>query len=49
MDLLTVDTLPQTGEIIKNNGLYIGLGLLALIALLLIWKKKKEKEDTDKQ
>lgn len=45
MNLLSIETLPNTGEVVKNYGVYIGIALLVLIIIFLFWKKKNNKED----
>lgn len=45
MNLLTATTLTNTGEAIKNYGLYIGLGIIVAIIFFLVWRKKKDNND----
>lgn len=43
MNLLSLNTLPSTGEAVKNYGAYIGI--IIIIAIILIWRKKNNKDD----
>lgn len=45
MNLLSIDTLPNTGEIVKNYGAYIGIAIILLIIIFLFWKKKNNKDE----
>lgn len=43
MNLLSLNTLPNTGEVVKNYGAYIGI--IIIIIFFLIWRKKNNKDD----
>ncbi|ERK58806.1 LPXTG-motif protein cell wall anchor domain protein [Gemella bergeri ATCC 700627] len=49
MELLSTSTLPQTGEIAKNYGIYIGIVIIILVIIFLIWRKIKDNNDENKQ
>lgn len=40
MNLLSIDTLPNTGEVVKNYGAYIGIAIILLIIIFLFGKRK---------
>ena len=44
MNLLSLNTLPNTGEAVKNYGVYIGIIIIAII-FFLIWRKKNNKDN----
>ncbi|MGX7111524.1 LPXTG cell wall anchor domain-containing protein [Gemella cuniculi] len=37
------NTLPNTGEAIKNYGIYIGILIIVLIIIFVIWRRKNNK------
>ena len=43
-----MNTLPQTGEIVKNYGLYLGIGIIIAVIFFILWKRKKEKDENKK-
>ena len=43
MNLLSIDTLPNTGEVVKNYGAYIGIAIILLIIIFLFGKRKTTK------
>ncbi|MDB6212348.1 LPXTG cell wall anchor domain-containing protein [Gemella haemolysans] len=45
MNLLSLSTLPNTGEEVKNYGTYIGIIIIIAIIFFLIWRKKNNKDD----
>ena len=45
MNLLSLNTLPNTGEVVKNYGAYISIIIIIAIIFFLIWRKKNNKED----
>jgi len=45
MNLLSLNTLPNTGEAVKNYGAYIGIIIIIAIFFFLIWRKKNNKDD----
>ena len=45
MNLLSLSTLPNTGEAVKNYGAYIGIIIIIAVILFLIWKKKNNKDN----
>ena len=45
MNLLSLSTLPNTGEAVKNYGAYIGIIIIIAVILFLIWRKKNNKDD----
>lgn len=45
MYLLNIETLPKTGEVIKNYSSYIGIGIIIIIILFLLWRKNKDKDN----
>ena len=45
MNLLSLSTLPNTGEAVKNYGTYIGIIIIITIIFFLIWRKKNNKDD----
>ncbi|AXI25995.1 peptidase [Gemella sp. ND 6198] len=47
MKLLYTSTLPQTGEIVKNYGVYIGIVIIILVIIFLIWRKIKDNNNND--
>lgn len=45
MNLLSLNTLSNTGEAVKNYGAYIGIIIIIAIIFFLIWRKKNNKDD----
>ena len=45
MNLVSLNTLPNTGEVVKNYGAYIGITIIIAVIFFLIWKKKNNKDD----
>lgn len=45
MNLQSLNTLPNTGEAVKNYGPYIGIIIIIAIIFFLIWRKKNNKDD----
>ena len=45
MNILSLNTLPNTGEAVKNYGVYIGIIIIIAIIFFLIWRKKNNKDD----
>lgn len=45
MNLLSLNTLPNTGEVVKNYGTYIGIIIIIAIIFFLIWRRKNNKDD----
>ena len=45
MNLLSLNTLPNTGEVVKNYGAYIGIIIIITVIFFLIWRKKNNKDD----
>ena len=45
MNLLSLNTLLNTGEAVKNYGAYIGIIIIIAIIFFLIWRKKNNKDD----
>lgn len=45
MNLLSIDTLPNTGEVVKNYGAYIAIAVILLVIIFLFWKKKNNKDE----
>ena len=45
MNLLSLSTLPNTGEAVKKYGAYIGIIIIISIIFFLIWRKKNNKDD----
>ena len=45
MNLRSLNTLPNTGEAVKNYGAYIGIIIIIAIIFFLIWRKKNNKDD----
>ena len=45
MNLLSLNTLPNTGEAVKYYGAYIGIIIIIAIIFFLIWRKKNNKDD----
>lgn len=45
MNLQSLNTLPNTGEAIKNYGAYIGIIIIIAVIFFLIWRKKNNKDD----
>ena len=45
MNLLSLSTLPNTGEVVKNYGAYISIIIIIAIIFFLIWRKKNNKDD----
>ena len=45
MNLLSLNSLPNTGEADKNYGTYIGVIIIIAIIFFLIWRKKNNKDD----
>ena len=45
MNLQSLNTLPNTGEAVKNYGAYIGIIIIIAIIFFLIWRKKNNKDD----
>ncbi|MDU6573502.1 MAG: LPXTG cell wall anchor domain-containing protein [Gemella haemolysans] len=45
MNLLSLSTLPNTGEAVKNYGAYIGIIIIIAVILFLIWRKKNNKDN----
>ena len=45
MNLLSLNTLRNTGEAVKNYGAYIGIIIIIAIIFFLIWRKKNNKDD----
>ena len=45
MNLLSLSTLPNPGEAVKNYGTYIGIIIIIAIIFFLIWRKKNNKDD----
>lgn len=45
MNLLSLSTLPNTGEAVKNYGAYIGIIIIIIIIFFLMWRKKNNKGD----
>lgn len=44
MELLSSTTLTNTGEAVKNYGLYIGLAIIIAVILFLLWRKKNNND-----
>lgn len=40
MNLQSLNTLPNTGEVVKNYGAYIGIIIIIAVIFFLIWRKK---------
>lgn len=47
MNLLTVNTLPQTGEVIKSYGPYVGILILVAVIFFILWRRKKDKDENE--
>lgn len=45
MNLQSLNTLPNTGEAVKNYGTYIGIIIIIAVIFFLIWRKKNNKDD----
>ena len=45
MNLLSLNTLPNTGEVVNNYGAYIGIIIIISVIFFLIWRKKNNKDD----
>ena len=45
MNLQSLNTLPNTGEAVKNYGAYVGIIIIIAIIFFLIWRKKNNKDD----
>ncbi len=45
MNLQSLNTLPNTGEAVKNYGAYIGIIIIIAVIFFLIWRKKNNKDD----
>ena len=45
MNLLSLSTLPNTGEAVKNYGAYIGIIIIIAVSFFLIWRKKNNKDN----
>ena len=45
MNLLSLSTLPNTGEKVKNYGAYIGIIIIIAVIFFLIWRKKNNKDN----
>ena len=45
MNLLSLNTLPNTGETVKSYGAYIGIIIIIAVIFFLIWRKKNNKDD----
>ena len=45
MNLQSLNTLPNTGEAVKNYGAYIGVIIIIAVIFFLIWRKKNNKDD----
>ena len=45
MNLLSLNTLPNTCEAVKNYGAYIGIIIIIAVLFFLIWRKKNNKDD----
>ena len=45
MNLLSLNTLPNTVEAVKNYGAYIGIIIIIAVIFFLIWRKKNNKDD----
>ena len=45
MNLLSLSTLPTTGEAVKNYGAYIGIIIIIAVIFFLIWRKKNNKDN----
>ena len=45
MNLLSLNTLPNAGEAVKNYGAYTGIIIIIAIIFFLIWRKKNNKDD----
>ena len=45
MNLLSLNTLPNTGEVVKNYGAYIGIIIIIAVIFFLTWRKKNNKDD----
>ena len=39
-----LNTLPQTGETVKNYGLYAGIAIILAVVAFIIWRKKNDKD-----
>ena len=45
MNLLSLSTLPNTGEAVKNYGAYICIIIIIAVIFFLIWRKKNNKDN----
>ena len=45
MNLQSLNTLPNTGEAVKNYGAFIGIIIIIAVIFFLIWRKKNNKDD----
>ena len=45
MNLLSLNTLPNTDEAVKNYGAYIGIIIIIAVIFFLIWRKKNNKDN----
>ena len=45
MNLQSLNTLPNTGEAVKNYGAYIGIIIIIAVIFFLIWRKKNNKDE----
>lgn len=49
MYLQSVNTLTNTGEMLKSTGMYIAITLILFAIGILVWRKKKQNDENNNE